>query len=212
MVAFRKVVRTFAWGLVVLIALLVVAVLLLDTVARPILQRELSVALNSRVEIGKAVVGLRTPTLRLEEFKIFNSDDFDGVLLAAFRRVHLKLLRMHVEELNIVTNEQGRVNLQRADSGPEGSATLQRKEAGWEFSGIDTLEVTVERVRFLNLRVPGETRADEVGLRGETFEDVKTEEDFLAVATVLALRSGIPLDVAWFRRSNRTSIAPDSGP
>src|SRR2546423_7294863 len=62
----------------VLVLAALVLVLFLDTIAKSLLEREIRAQTGLDVKIEKLSVGLRTPSVTIENFKLINSSDFGG--------------------------------------------------------------------------------------------------------------------------------------
>src|SRR5205809_632751 len=101
--------KLFRWLfrlLLVLVLLVVVLILFLDPIAKSLAERQIRVQTGLEARIGRLSIGLRKPTLALENFKLVNSDEFGGTTfidvpaldvqydLAALRskKVHLNLV------------------------------------------------------------------------------------------------------------------------
>ena len=60
-----------------------------------------------------------------------------------------------------------------------------------QFTGIDTLNLTLKTGLLVNLGTPAQTETVPFGITNEIFRNVKTESDLAAVAFVLAGKSGL---------------------
>jgi hypothetical protein len=126
---FKLIKRLFRWALCLLliaVALAVAAVLLLDTVAQQVVQSRLRSETGMDVKIGKMQIGLSTPTIAIEDLKIYNTPEFGGSLFLNIpeiyvdydpdairaRRLHLNLVRINLAEINVVQDKNGRLNIQ----------------------------------------------------------------------------------------------------
>src|SRR5690242_5163949 len=121
--------KLFKWMFRLILALLLLVLLLvlfLDQIAKSLAEREIRSQTGLEVKIGRVSIGLRKPTLTVEDFKLVNSSDFGGSTfmdipelyaqydLSALRswKVHLNLVRLNLGELHIVQNKDGKTNLQ----------------------------------------------------------------------------------------------------
>ena len=111
---FRWVFRLFVLSIVLVVAL----VLLKDTLVKAIAERQIRAQTGMDVKIGKFELGLLSPTLSIEDFKIYNTAEFGGSPFLVMpelhvecegsdlmaHRLHLKLVRFNLAEINIVQN------------------------------------------------------------------------------------------------------------
>src|SRR4051794_7978843 len=73
--------RLFRWALylfIIFIVLVVAGVLLLDRIAREIAESRIRAETGMGVKIGKLSIGLLTPTVTIENFKMYNTAEFGG--------------------------------------------------------------------------------------------------------------------------------------
>lgn len=71
---FKLIRRLFRWALylfIVAVVLVVAAVLLLNTIVKQVVQSRLRSETGMDVKIGKMDIGLSTPTIAIEDFKVF---------------------------------------------------------------------------------------------------------------------------------------------
>jgi hypothetical protein len=202
----------FRWAfrlLVLAIVLAVAAVLLKDIAARSLAEQRLRRETGWDARIGKAEFSLLEPRLRLENLVLYNPAEFGGspildaseIFLEYHRdelargRTRLKLLRLSVREMHIVESAAGRTNLvdllQRV--APETLDRSGKTGASERFGGVDMLNLSVGRVRYTNLRIPGRNEESNVGLRNVIVQNVRTEQDLAAILFKVLLRAGIPV-------------------
>jgi len=129
----------------VLVLVVLVLLLLLDTIAKSLVERQIRELTGLEPKIGRVSIGLRSPTLAVENFKLFNSPDFGNSTFIDIpelhveydlpalrsRKIHLTLVRFNLGELHIVQNKNGRTNLQalqqRQKQKPSASASATSK-------------------------------------------------------------------------------------
>ena len=201
--------RLFRWLVylfIICVVLIVAAVLLLDTVAKEIALKSIRAETGMDAKIGKLSVGLLSPTLNVEKFKLYNTAEFGGSPFLdleelhveydreALRsgKIHFKLIRLDLAEVTLVKNKSGRLNferLQKATAHASGTNSL----AGWSFAGIDALNVTIAKARIADLNSPAESEEVDLPIKNEVFTNIHSAKDFLAVAIVLAGQTGVPI-------------------
>ena len=199
--------RLFRWALylLLLIAVLIGAALLsLDAIVKQFVQSRVRSETGMDVKIGKMEIGLATPTIAIEDFKIYNPPEFGGSLFLSMpeiyvdydrealreRKLHLNLLRVNLAEINIVQGKKGRVNLQSIEeTSAAATEAAGKKSSGLTFTGLDTLNVTLQKLRLWSLDSPGRVMEVPFGISNEVFTNIKTEEDLRRMAVMLAARS-----------------------
>jgi len=201
--------KLFKWMFRLILALLflvLVLVLFLDQIAKSLAEREIRSQTGLEVKIGRVSIGLRKPTLTVENFKLVNSSDFGGSTfmdipelyaqydLSALRswKVHLNLVRFNLGELHIVQNKDGKTNLQALQEhqkrNPPSSTSVGSRA---EFEVIDTLKLTVGRLKFTSEKKPADNEEVYVGLKSETVRNVKSFQDLQPLVARIALEKGI---------------------
>ena len=197
------------------VALVVVVVIILllsyNSLLRGTLERQIRTQTGMDADIGSLKVGLISPVVEIKNFTIHNSANFGGAPLldlrefhveydrAALRRreIHITLLRFNLGELDIVKNEAGRTNiflpaarLQSTNSPAVTSFADFQKQRGFKFTGIDVLNVSVGKLKYLDLKDPRNNREQDVDLEDCVVKNVKTPTDLAGLAGLIALRSG----------------------
>src|SRR5712671_3808479 len=119
--------RLFRWALylfIIFVVLVVAAVLLFDTMVRSFAEHNLRSQTGMDVKIGRFSVGFFSPTVTVENLKLYNTAEFGGGEFidlpelhlvydrAAFRtgKLHLNLVRLNLAEIHLVENKEGRRN------------------------------------------------------------------------------------------------------
>ena len=201
--------KFFKWMFRLILALLLLVLLLvlfLDQIAKSLAEREIRSQTGLEVKIGRVSIGLRKPTLTVEDFKLVNSSDFGGSTfmdipefyaqydLSALRswKVHLNLVRFNLGELHVVQDKDGKTNLQALQEhqkqNPAPSTSVESKA---EFEVIDTLKLTVGRLKFTSEKKPADNEEVYVGLKNETVKNVKSFQDLQPLVARVALEKGI---------------------
>ena len=181
--------------------------LLKDNIARNLTEERIRRDTGFDAKIGKLEFSLFSPRVTLENFVLFNPAEFGGSIFLsapdlhfeydrkklALGKLHLTLLRLHVKELNVVESTSGRTNLIDIlqKTAPEllgGTASSKEK---YSFGGIDTLNLSLDEVRYTNLRVPKRNQEVKLGLKNDLTQNVRTEQDVAAILFKVLLRAGI---------------------
>lgn len=183
-------------GLLALVVLLVVVLLIFRN---PILKAVARQALRAETGMEVVIGGLKTDfgagSMTLSGFQLINLPEFGGGVFvdipevhaeldadaAAGGRVHFKVLRFDLALAQVVKNKEGRTNLQQLDEHTRARARLKKKKNPQEkeavFDGIDTFYFSLGKVKYSDLKNPGNNREFECGLKDEVAKDLKSEEE-----------------------------------
>ena len=190
----------------VLVLLIVLLILFLDPIAKALVERRIRQQTGLPVKIGKLTVGLRRPTLSIENFKLGNSPDFGGstfidvpLLRIQYdlptlraRRIHLNTVLLNLGELHIVQNKNGRTNLQALqEQQKQKSSASASGESGLEFTGIDTLRLTIGRLKFSSDKNSALNKETYVGYKNETVKNVKSLKDLEPLIARISLEKDV---------------------
>jgi hypothetical protein len=163
------------------------------------------------VRIGKLELGLFSPTVNVENFKLYNPAEFGGSPLLdipdlhveydpaalARRKLRFRLVRIAVTEINIVEARDGRTNLvlSLGDLGPGGAEASSSPPSmvGFTFDGVETLNLTLGHARYTSLRNPGKATEVQLGLRNEILTDIRSVSQLRQVLMKALLRNGITI-------------------
>ena len=188
---------TFRIGVTLLclaVLLTVVAVLLKDVIAKSLAEKNLRDNTGMDAKIEKMEVGLLTPTVNLDGLKIYNSEPFGGgnfLEMPELRmeyvpgdirsgKMHLKTVRLNIAEIHIVKDKDGRTNLEMLDKEVKRKSAAAKDRTnipGVDFGGIDTLYLTVGKLKITDLKNPKNNREINVGLKDEVGRNLKTEAE-----------------------------------
>jgi len=199
----RRLIRFLLYLFVVAVVLAVAAVLLKDTLAKELMQHRIRKATGMDARIGQVEVGLLSPTVTIEDLKLYNSPAFGGSLCLdmpelhmeydpqAMRagRLHFSLMRLDLAEIDVVEDRKGHVNFDKAEEkagagGKRGGGGLLGREH-IEFAGIDALNVTLGTLKFTTL-ANGRQQVYQMGVKNQVFRHIKSEAD---LAVLLAVAS-----------------------
>lgn len=166
--------RLLVLGLLLLLGLW----LMMDQISKEMTEKRLEDWTGLHASIGRMEVGWLRPTLRMENVLLYNSAAHGGSPClsvpelwveydrgALFRRqLRFKVLRLNVAELHVVEGLDGRLNLEavkqrlvEAGGGQSAAARSGDTQQSLEFAGIETLVLSLGRLRYSSLR-QAETR------------------------------------------------------
>lgn len=201
----------FKWALRIVVLVIVAIVLLLvykDTILRAIAEHQIRVATGMEVKIGHISSGLLSPVVNIENLTVYNTADFGGTEFLVVPELHvefdpqalanekfrIKLLRADVAELDIVKNLSGKTNIfsmfSKMPKDKTGSHGIHIGRKKFEFESIDVFNLSLSRVRFIDLNNHAHDRETLVKLDNQVFPNIRTRDDFKVVAAVLWLQSG----------------------
>jgi uncharacterized protein involved in outer membrane biogenesis len=188
---------------VLLIVIAVAGILLLNTVVKQVVEQRLRQQTGMEAKIGQMDVGLLTPTISIENLKLYNTAEFGGSLFLdmpelhveydpfAIRRgeLHFKLVRLNLASISLIQDKKGRMNIQAL----ERNATKhhdRRKDAAADvkFTGIDTLNLTLGKFHMSN-EASGREEDIDFAVKGQITHNIKSEGDLAGLNMLLALRA-----------------------
>jgi uncharacterized protein involved in outer membrane biogenesis len=209
----KKILRWTLRLLILLVILLVAAILLLNTVARKFVERQLTEQTGLETKIGSVDIGLRTPYVSIKNLVIYNRPEFGGEPmievpelsvqydLAALRahQLHCKLLSLNVAQINIVEDKNGLRNFEALEGQPRvpasagGRGVSTANSNGMQFTGIDTLVLTLGKATYRRMQQPGQVKELNLNVNHQQFSNVKNAQDMQSALLVALLRSGVNL-------------------
>lgn len=200
----------FKWifRLILLLVVLIVALVWSkDAILKALVERQIRSQTGMEAKIGKLSVGILSPVVEIEKFRLNNPPEFGGTpfldipelhveydrVALAGRRLHITLLRLNLAELNVVKNDAGHTNV----------TNLRWKDAGRRdevpFPVIDVLNLSVGKARFMDLKNPKHNREYRPKLQNQIFRGIKSHDDVEGILFMIWLRSGggrYPTDAA----------------
>jgi uncharacterized protein involved in outer membrane biogenesis len=218
--------------LILLLVLGVALVLLKDTLLKSWAEHRLRSQFGLDVRIGRMDVGIFTPTVTIENLRVYNRAEFGGLPLVdlaelhleydrrrlAAQELHLTLLRVNVAEINVVRNARGQTNLEALEA-KEKAATKSSSRGGsrlsLDFTGIDLLNLSLGRLTFTDLKQPGNNWGREIGLKNEMIANIKPSDDLndlvgrILLQHVNELLGRTPASVS---STNKAAVRPSSPP
>ena len=205
-----KFVFRWAFRFVLLAVVLAIGMFLLkDNIARNLTEERIRRETGFDAKIGKLEFSLFSPRVTLENVVMYNPAEFGGSVFLnapdvhfeydrsklALGKLHLTFLRLTLEEFHIVENQHGRTNLIDVlhKVAPEILGGGSGSGSKYTFAGIDTLNLSINEVRYTNLRLPKRNQELKLGLRNDLSHNLKTEQDVAGVLFKVLLRAGITL-------------------
>ncbi len=200
---FKWVLRLF----IVAVVLVVIFFLSLDTILRLIMENRIRAQTGMDAQIGKFTLGLAQPTITIKDFKLYNPPNFGGTLFLSIPEIHVEydraalakqelhvtLMRFNLGELDIVKNDAGQTNIFSIAAAPSvKKASSEKKsfskETGYDFTGIDVLNVSIGTAKFIDLKDQKNNREQKIGLENIILKDVKQGTDLAGLAVLVAFR------------------------
>jgi uncharacterized protein involved in outer membrane biogenesis len=201
----------FKWVFrLVFLAVVLVIVLLfsLNSIIRVLIEHNIRAQTGMDAEIGRVEIGWTEPTFEIRDIKIYNSLAFGGTPFLDIpeihieydreallkKELHLKLLRLNLSELDIVRSKNGQINVFTSGKVPQKSpggisVPSFKKQTGYDFKGIDALNVSYNKEKFIDLQNPRNNREQIVGIQNCVVPDVKSARDLAGLIFIIDLRS-----------------------
>jgi uncharacterized protein involved in outer membrane biogenesis len=209
---FKWLLRLFLAAVALVIMAVVVLLLSYNSILRVAMERQIRAQAGMDAEIGSVKIALTSPTAEIRNLKIYNSPEFGGTpfldipeihveydrAALARREIHLKLLRFNLGELDIVKNQAGQTNIflpglklpaQKSGGGGNPLADF-KKQSGYDFTGIDMLNVSIGKVKYIDLNNQQNNREQIIGIDNCVIPNVKSEIDLAGLGVLVTLRSG----------------------
>lgn len=204
----------FKWifRLVLLVVVLIVVLILsLDSILKAVAERRIRSETGMDVKIGKFSVGLISPVITVKDFKLYNTAEFGGTVFVDIPELHVEydaaalaqqklrvtLMRFNLAELSVVKNEAGRTNIfelmAKSPAGKKTSGGAAKALHDIKFTGIDVLNLSLGKVRYIDLKNPGNSRELKLNVRDNILKNVKSESDLYGVLALIWLRNGFTL-------------------
>ena len=201
----------FKWAFRIVALLVVVVVLVLvfkDTVFRMIAEHQIREETGLEVKIGRFSSSLLSPVVSIENLKLYNTPEFGGTEFLIIPELHIeldaealsqqklrvKLMRFNLAELDVVKNQAGETNLvTMLAKMPKGKLAPHGIHVGgkkFEFDSIDVLNLSLGRMRFIDLKNRANDRDVNINADNQVFNNVKTEGDVYSILFLIWLRSG----------------------
>jgi hypothetical protein len=203
--------RLFKWILrliLLVVVLVVLALVFKDSMLCIAAEHRLRAQTGMDVKIGKFSSGIFSPVVTIENLRIYNTAEFGGTpflnipelhieldsIALAQRKLRITLVRLNLAELDIVRNEAGQTNIFRIKKNVEGAGSkknsLQEALGDFQFDGIDVLNLSLGKAKFIDLKDAKNNREIPVDLQNQIFKNVKSDADVYGILFLVWLRSG----------------------
>ena len=200
--------RILWWSTFVVLALIFVALAYREWIGAQVAEKEIRKATGLEAEIGNLSFSILEPKMTFTDFKLYNPADFGGTPFldmpelhveydrAALRhhQIHVALMRVSIRELDVVENSRGVTNIFAlaqiaAPAGPGGVRKFGSFN-GCQFTGIDTLNLSIGAVKFIDLKDRLHNRALALNLQNQILVNVKSPADFARLQSLIWTRGG----------------------
>jgi len=197
--------RLFKWTfrIVVLLVLLTVAVIIFrNSIAKFVVEWQLADETGMETKIGKLEIGISSSMIRIENLKLKNTKEFGSSTFLdipeiyveydrdalAVGKFHATKARFTMTEVSIVKNQAGQTNIYKlAEHIEKKHRNKKRKEP--EFKGVDSLQLTLGKARYIDLQKPSNNYEFNFYLQNETVPNVKSERDLTGVIMLAVIRN-----------------------
>jgi hypothetical protein len=210
----------FRWAFrlfILLIILVIAGILLLDTIVKEVTEYRIRRETGLDVKIGKMQVGIFNSKVTVENFVIYNSAEFGGSPLIDMpelhveydrsallsRKLHCKLVRFNLARLNLVEDKNGNLNvvqlqkrMQQSSGKTQPASTNKTSQGDFQFTGIDTLNLTLGKATVLNMKQPRDVVEIKMDLQNQVLTNVQSVQDLGGVGLLIALKNGQVMDKA----------------
>jgi uncharacterized protein involved in outer membrane biogenesis len=204
----------FKWLIrLVILAVVLVVILFLsrNAILRVYVEHEIYVRTGMDAEIGRFSLGLAEPEITIQNLRLYNPPNFAGTpflkipelhveydpVALAEHKLHITLLRLDLGQLDIVKNQAGQTNLfvlgvtlPTKKSGGGNAKQTFAKQTGFEFEGIDVLNISIGKIRFIDLEDQHRNRSQNIGIENLVIKNVQSPADLTGLAVLVALRGG----------------------
>ena len=196
-----------------ILAVVLVVILLLsyNSILRVVIEHNIHAQTGMDAEIGSFKLGLFEPTVEIQNLKIYNSTNFcDGTpfldipeihveydrAALARKEIHITLMRFNLGELDIVKNRAGQTNIfalgiplpTKNSGGGTNVVENLKKQTGYDPKSIDTLNVSIGKVKFIDLKNPQNNREQAINLENIVIPNVKSRSDLGGLEAFVILR------------------------
>jgi len=185
-----------------LVVLVVAAVIFRNQLFKWFTEWELHDETGMIVSIGKMEVGIASPFIRIENLRLKNTRAFGGGTFMDIPEIYVEydrdairagkfsatLARLNLSEVNIVKNQAGLTNICVLEDHIEKVRKRKHRQLP-DFNAIDTLQLTLGKARYLDLKPPANNFEFNFFLQNETVKNVKSESDLNGVILLAVVRN-----------------------
>src|SRR6202000_466881 len=175
---------------------------------RKVAEHQIRAETGMDVKIGRFSSGIFSPVVTIENLKLYNTPEFGGTEFLIIPELHIefdaeafqqqklriKFARFNLAELDVVKNKAGETNLVTMMAKmPKGKLAPHGIHVGgkkFEFESIDVLNLSLGRMRFIDLKDRKNDRDVVIGADNQVFNNIKTEGDVYSILFLIWLRSG----------------------
>lgn len=208
---FKSVFRLLMTLVTLAVVVVVVVLLSYNSILRVLIERSIREQTGMEAEIGRFHLALIEPAIEIQNLEIYNPTNFGGTpfldipeihveydLAALMRReIHITLLRLNLGELDIVKNQAGQTNIfslglklpAKKSGGVSNVVANLKAQTGYDFKGIDVLNVSIGKVKFIDLKNPQNNREQTIGLESVPVPNVKSPADLDGLGALIYLHS-----------------------
>lgn len=203
----------FKWAFRLFLVLAVIVVLLVvfkDAILRSVVERQIRAQMGVTAHIGKFETRFTSGDVRIQDLRLFNTAQFGSSEFLRIAELQLeydpasvrsgklgfKLVRLNLAEVNVVRSEAGELNidlkpLQKKLAGGTSNPGKAKSGQQFEFGGIGTLNLSLGKVRYTDLKTPANNVERDLGIRDQEFKNIKSEDDLYGVLLLLMARHGM---------------------
>ncbi len=203
----RRLFRLAFYLCLTVLALVVAAVLLLNPLAKAVMEMEIRKQTGFEARVGKVDIGLLSPTIRVEDCELRNSVHFGGTPFLQIRelffeydpdaicegKLRIPYLRLNLQEIDRVVDAGGGSNFDDLSKAQKGAVVLK---SGFlpipdaKFAGVERLNLTMNKGRIVVLGHPELCREVRFGVDNQVFTRVNSIGDLETLLVFIDLQSG----------------------
>jgi hypothetical protein len=189
-----------------LLAVVLVAVVFFcrDLILAAVVENRIAATTGLDVRLAKMRTGLGRPYVSLEGLRVFNPAEYGGGIFLEIPDLHIevdpdqlrggklkfRLVRIAVSQLTIVKARDGTLNMDALQKRAE-RASGGTTNAASDISGVDTLNLTLGKVRYVDLSQGGKEQQFDLAIHEQVFKNLKTVAEFQQAFVSMLLRRGI---------------------
>lgn len=189
------------------VVLAIVLLLSFNSILRILIEHNIRAQTGMDAEIGRVEMSWSEPTFEIRDMKIYNPPAFGGTpfldvpeihveydrMALLKKQLHLTLLRLDLQELDIVRSRKGDINVLVLGKAPKKNSGISlpsfKKQTGYDFKGIDALNVSFDDVKYIDLQNRHNDREQTIVLRNWVIPDVKSAMDLSTLVFIVEVRS-----------------------